>query len=81
MQTVMKIRPPIHIVWSTDEVDLADPFQRKWYIQQVLLHGRAEDLKSLDLAEVASVLDDLTLPAPVRSLWRNFLSDRAHAQR
>ncbi len=25
----MKIRPPIHIVWSTDEVDLADPFQRK----------------------------------------------------
>jgi len=26
--------PPVYIVWSTDQVDLSDPFQRRWYIQQ-----------------------------------------------
>jgi hypothetical protein len=30
------ISPPRHIVWSTDQLDLADPFQRQWYICQVI---------------------------------------------
>jgi len=42
-------KPPRHIVWSTDLLDLSDPFQRRWYIRQVLLHGRTEDIRTLDL--------------------------------
>ncbi len=68
-----KISPPRHIVWSTDIVDLSNPFERKQYIQQVLTHGRAEDIKNLDLDEVAQLLDELNLPKDVRSLWKVFL--------
>lgn len=67
------IAPPRHIVWSTNQVDLADPFQRKWYIRQVIEHGRAADIASLDLQEVARLLDELDLPAHLHSLWASFL--------
>jgi hypothetical protein len=63
------ITPPTHIVWSTDRVDLSDPFQRRWYIQQVLTHGRMEDVRRLEMNEVLSILDELILPDDVRSLW------------
>jgi hypothetical protein len=66
-------RPPRHLVWSTDRLDLRDPFQRKWYIRQVLLHGREEDLRTLDLKEVAEILDELNLPSPLHRLWEMFL--------
>jgi hypothetical protein len=79
-QPVMRIVPPPHIVWSTDSLDLADPFQRQWYIQQVLLHGRAQDIRRLDLEEVASLLDDLNLPPHIYRLWKAFLEARVHAQ-
>jgi hypothetical protein len=71
-----QITPPPHIVWSTDTVDLADPFQRKWYIRQVLTYGRAQDICALDLDEVASMLDDLRLPPTVHDLWKRFLEWR-----
>ncbi len=71
-----KIRPPVHIVWSTDEIDIDDPFQRRWYIQQVLINGRMEDIRRLDLDEVALILDELTLPEDVRSLWVNYFKVR-----
>ncbi len=74
------ISPPRHIVWSTDRLDLADPFQRKWYIRQVIEHGRAEDIASLDLDEVARLLDELNLPPHLYSLWVRFLRPR-HAAR
>jgi hypothetical protein len=45
----------------------------------VLLHGRAEDVRALDLDEVASQLDDLNLPPHMHRLWRRFLETRAHA--
>jgi hypothetical protein len=70
------IRPPVYIVWSTDQIDLSDPFQRRWYIQQVLTHGRMEDIRMLDLDEVEAVLDELILPENVRSLWQVFLESR-----
>lgn len=73
------ITPPRHIVWSTDRVDLADPFQRRWYIRQVLLHGRAEDVRTLDLDEVALQLDNLNLPPHLHRLWQAFLELRANA--
>jgi hypothetical protein len=75
----MWIQPARHIVWSTDAVDLADPFQRKWYIRQVLLHGRAQDVRALNLEEVASLLDDLNLPPDLYRLWKNFLGTRSYA--
>lgn len=67
------MKPPRHIVWSTDRVDLSDPFQRRWYIQQVLLHGRTEDIRTLNLEEIAQVLDQLYLPLHLRRLWKAFL--------
>ena len=71
------IHPPKHIVWSTDKIDLSDSFQRRWYIQQVLVHGRAEDitelLRTTNLDEIASILDEPSIPEDVRSLWRLFL--------
>jgi hypothetical protein len=72
--------PPRHIVWSADRVDLADPFQRRWYIRQVLLHGRAQDVRALNLDEVAVCLDDLNLPPDLDRLWRTFLKVSGHAQ-
>ncbi len=67
---------PRHLVWSTDNLDLNDPVQRRWYICQVLLHGRTEDIRTLDLREVAALLDDLNLPRPVYRLWKTFLARR-----
>jgi hypothetical protein len=70
------LHPPTYIVWSTDQVDLSDPFQRRWYMQQVLTHGRMEDISTLDLKEVADALDSLSLSEDVRSLWQRFLEFR-----
>lgn len=67
------MKPPVHVVWSTDQVDLADPFQRRWYLKQVLLHGRTEDVKTLDRDEIDRELDHLDLPAHVHDLWASFL--------
>lgn len=72
----MSTSPPRHIVWSTDTLDLDDPFQRRWYLQQVLVHGRTEDVRALDLEEVARLLPDLDLPDHIDRLWRLYLGDR-----
>ncbi len=71
----MKIKPKRYIVWSVDEVDLDNPFQRKWYIEQVLIHGRTEDIRDLDWGEVRKLLPDLTLPKEVRSVWNEIFSE------
>jgi hypothetical protein len=70
------IQPPRYIVWSTDQVDLGDPFQHRWYIRQVLLHGRAQDLRLLDLREVAVELDQLDLPVELHTLWKRLLESK-----
>lgn len=70
---------PRYIVWSTDQIDLADPFQRQWYIRQVLLHGRASDIQALNLNEVARLLDNLHLPVHLDRLWRMFLETKGYA--
>ena len=70
------LHPPTYIVWSTDQVDRSDPFQLRWYMQQVLTHGRMKDIRTLDLKEVAEALDSLILPEDVRSLWQRFLEFR-----
>ena len=73
------LRPPTYIVWSTDQIDLSDPFQRRWYLQQVLTHGRMEDICTLNVDEIAAVLDEIILPDDVRSLWQRFLETRRAA--
>lgn len=73
------ISPPRHIVWSTDRIDLADSFQRKWYIRQVIEHGRAADIARLDLDDVAELLDELSLPPHLHRLWADFLEARRAA--
>ena len=70
---VVKVQPPRYIVWSTNEVDLNDPFQRRWYIRQVLLYGREQDVRQLDKAELATLIDELRLPEPIYQLWKRYL--------
>ena len=70
------IKPPRHIAWSVDQIDLDDPFQRRWYLRQVLEHGRAADIAALDVGEVARLLDALDLSPAIYSLWSNFLRGR-----
>ena len=76
----MHITPPCHIVWSTDSVDLSDPFQRRWYIRKVLLQGRSEDIHTLGLEGVATKLDDLDLPLGLYQLWKTFLEKRTQTR-
>lgn len=66
------MKPKRYIVWSKREVDLNDPWQRKWYMSQVLTHGRAEDVAELDWEEVKSILKEIILPASVRRLWEDY---------
>jgi hypothetical protein len=70
----VKVQPPRYIVWSTNEVDLNDPFQRRWYIRQVLLYGREQDVRQLDKAKLATLIDELHLPEPIYQLWKRYLS-------
>ncbi|OFW55353.1 MAG: hypothetical protein A2V52_04835 [Actinobacteria bacterium RBG_19FT_COMBO_54_7] len=68
------MRPKRYIVWSTDEVDLDDPFQRKWYIKQVLTYGRAEDIAALDWDEIESLLPELDLPRHIKAMWEAYFN-------
>jgi hypothetical protein len=72
----MSANPPRHIVWSTDKIDHADPFQHRWWLRQVLTHGRDEDIRVLDWDEIARELDALHLPQNLDRLWRRYLESR-----
>lgn len=63
-----------YIIWSKNEIDLNDPFQRKWYIRQVLTHGRAEDVASLDWDEIRILLPELDLPSDIKRLWEYYFN-------
>jgi hypothetical protein len=63
-----------YIVWSKRTLDLTDPWQRRWWIQQVLLHGCAEDVAALDWEEVRQILPSLELPPSVRQLWEEYFA-------
>jgi hypothetical protein len=68
--------PPRHLVWSTDHLDLTDPFQRRWFLQQTLTHGKAEDIRRLNIEDVSNEIDQLKLPKDIERLWRDFLKSR-----
>ena len=69
----MIVHPPRHLVWSTDTIDLSDPFQKRWLLRQTLMHGRAEDIRALKLEDIRQELDQLDLPKEIESLWRRYL--------
>jgi hypothetical protein len=72
-----RIKPKRYVVWSIDEeIDLDDPFQRKWYIKQVLTHGRMEDIMELDFEEVKRLLPELRLPKPIKELWEEYFASQ-----
>lgn len=72
----MIVHPPRHLVWSTDKIDLNDPFQKRWLLRQTLTHGRAEDVRGLNLDEIKQALEELDLPSEIVSLWRRYLEYR-----
>ena len=53
---------------------MSDPQERRWYIEQVLSHGLAEDIAELDWDEIKTLLPDLNLPEDVLRLWRAYFS-------
>jgi hypothetical protein len=67
------MHPRRYIVWSKKDIDLSDPFQKKWYLTQVLTHGNAEDVAELDWSEIKLMLPDLNLPRYIRRLWEDIL--------
>lgn len=69
----MIVHPPRHIVWSTDTIDLSDPFQKRWLLRQTLMRGRAEDIRALDIEEIRREIDHMDLPKDIESLWRRYL--------
>jgi len=69
----MIVHPPRHLVWSTDTIDLSDPFQKRWLLRQTLMHGRAEDIRALKIEEIRRELDQLDLPKEIENLWRRYL--------
>jgi hypothetical protein len=68
------MQPKTYIVWSKKDIDLADPFQRKWYIKQVLTYGRAEDVAALDWDEIKALLPELNLQKHIAKLWERYFS-------
>ena len=44
------------------------------------MHGRAQDIRDLDLDEVVRQLDDLHLPPALHDLWQRFLEVRRVAR-
>jgi len=73
----MKIKPKKYIVWSTEkEIDLNNPWQRRWYIKQVLTNGRAEDIAELDWGEIKNLLVELDLPKDIKSLWEDYFGTK-----
>ena len=63
-----------YIVWyaDVDKLDLDDPWVKKWWIQQVLVHGRIEDITYLDFGVVKELLASLHLSKKIKSLWEDY---------
>ena len=70
---------PRHIVWSFNQasnLDLSTSGNRQWWIKQVLMNGRMEDVVLLDLDEVERILPKLYLPKPIKKLWSDYFAKR-----
>ncbi len=67
-----------YIFWSVkpEKVDLTDPWTRKWYLTQVLTHGKMEDIIRLDVEEIEKSMDELNLRSEIDRLWRHYFAER-----
>jgi hypothetical protein len=73
------MKVPRHIDWSTgraESFDFTQPENRQWWIKQVLINGRMEDILALDLEEVERILPGLYLPRPIKKLWSDYFAKR-----
>ncbi|MBM4386897.1 MAG: hypothetical protein FJ088_04105 [Deltaproteobacteria bacterium] len=63
-----------HIVWFADpaKIDLSDAGNRRWWIEQVLLKGKMEDIRNLDFDEIERNLSEIFLPVDIRRLWEDY---------
>jgi len=68
------MKPKRYIVWSKDRIDLRDPWQKKWYIKQVLINGRTEDIALLKWKEIEHILPELDLPTDIKNLWEDYFN-------
>ena len=68
------MQPKRYIVWSKNDIDLNDPFQKKWYLRQVLTNGRAEDIAAINWDEVKQHLPELNLPTNIHNLWNSYFN-------
>ncbi|OIN98375.1 hypothetical protein AUJ66_01020 [Candidatus Desantisbacteria bacterium CG1_02_38_46] len=68
------MKPKRYIVWSKDRIDLRDPWQKKWYIKQVLINGRTEDIALLKWKEIEHILPELDLPPDIKNLWEDYFN-------
>lgn len=68
------MKPKRYIVWSKKEIDMNDPFQKKWYLKQVLLYGKSEDIRNIDWNEIKTLLPDLDLPSGIKKFWENYFN-------
>lgn len=71
------MKPKRYIVWSKEDIELGDNFQKKWYYRQVLMNGRAEDIAAVDWGEIKKYLPGLNLPLNIYRLWQSYFN--AHA--
>ena len=67
-----------YIVWSAnpEKLNLSDSWTKKWWLKQILTHGRKEDIKELNLKEVEVYMKKLDLPSDFASLWRDYFTWR-----
>lgn len=72
------MKQPKHIVWYADlnKLDFTHPWVKKWWLEQVLIHGRAEDVHRLDFGELEQALTNLNLPPVLKSLWTDYFTVR-----
>jgi hypothetical protein len=80
----MKIIPEKRLFWYLKddvELDLKDPFQLDMYVQQVLSHGKEEDIRKLmkmiepDVFKKSFERIKRYLPKEVRSFWEDGLGN------
>ena len=64
------------IVWSKKEIALNDPFQKLWYLRQVLTMGRAADVADLDWEELRTLLPRLNIPSSILQLWEDYFASQ-----
>ena len=67
-----------HIVWyaDIDKLDFNNPWTERWWIKQVLVHGRLEDINKLNLETVKRLLPTLKIQKKIKSLWEDYFESR-----